>query len=178
MRYGVFAGERTAADLVNRWSEPELERRIRELGGERFAKRIAAAIVRDRRARKFSTTGELARTISNAVSKGYERGRIHPATRTFQALRIVVNRELENLNEFLAALPSCVAPGGRVAIISFQSLEDALVKTAFKTFATSGIATPLSKKPIMPTLAERRANPRSRSAKLRVVRFLDPLPKP
>ncbi|MEK7512651.1 MAG: 16S rRNA (cytosine(1402)-N(4))-methyltransferase, partial [Patescibacteria group bacterium] len=134
--------------------------------------RIAEAIVRQRRARPFRTSGELVEAIMSAVPRGYERGRIHPATRTFQALRIAVNREIENLESFLGFLPSVAAPGARAAVISFHSLEDKLVKRLFRILAAHGAATALTKKPLVPQETEVRENPRSRSAKLRAVKFL------
>lgn len=176
MRYGVFAGERTAADIVNRSSAGELETLIREHGGERYAKRIATALVNRRRARPFRTSRELADAVRRAVPKGYERGRINPATRTFQALRIAVNREQENLQVFLDSLPGIAKHGTKVAVISFHSGEDRTVKTFFKRYVTEKRAVLLVKKPVTPTLAERRANPRSRSAKLRAIEFLNPTP--
>ncbi len=172
MRYGVFAGDRSAADLVNREPKEMLARLIATFGEERYAARIAEAIVRQRRARPFRTSGELVEAIMSAVPRGYERGRIHPATRTFQALRIAVNREIENLESFLGFLPSVAAPGARAAVISFHSLEDKLVKRLFRILAAHGAATALTKKPLVPQETEVRENPRSRSAKLRAVKFL------
>ena len=118
------------------------------------------------------TTLELAELIKNTVPRNYERGRIHPATRTFQALRIYANHELENLERILKNLHRVVKPGGRVAIISFHSLEDRLVKNYFRDYAKAEKAKLLTKKPIVATSEEITANPRSRSAKLRVIQIL------
>jgi 16S rRNA (cytosine1402-N4)-methyltransferase len=172
MRYGTFAGTKTAADIVNDMSETQLEAILREFGEERFARQIAAAIVWKRRTHPFSMTTDLVETVMHSLPRRYERGRIHPATRTFQALRIVVNRELENLETVLEALPSVMARHGRAAIISFHSLEDRLVKQSFRSLAAAGKGTLIMKKPIEPTLSERRRNPRSRSAKLRAIEFI------
>lgn len=172
MRYGVFAGKESAADIVNDASETRIESILREFGEERYARQIAAAIVWKRRTRPFSMTTDLVETVMHSLPRRYERGRIHPATRTFQALRIVVNRELENLEAVLGELPLIMARHGRVAIISFHSLEDRIVKHSFKSLATAGKATLITKKPIVPTRDECRTNPRSRSAKLRAIEFV------
>lgn len=156
---------------VNHLSEEELTKIIREFGEERYAEKIAEAIVRARTKKEIETTGELVSIIQNAVPKNYERGRIHPATRTFQALRIYTNNELGNLETALGNIESTVAPAGRVAIISFHSLEDRLVKNAFRDLAKEKRATLLTKKPITASLAEKKANPRSRSAKLRAIQL-------
>ncbi len=149
--------------------EQELERIIREFGGERFAGRIARAIIRAKRSHPIRTAGDLANAVRSAVPKQYERGRIDPATRTFQALRIYANEELANLEKLLREVREAVKPGGRIAIISFHSLEDRTVKIAFREFAGKGQAEILTKKPISPPLEARRRNPRSRSAKLRAI---------
>ncbi len=156
-----------AADLVNELPEAELAELIYRHGEERFARRIARAIVEARRRARIETTGDLARIVEAAVPRGYERGRIHPATRTFQALRIAVNDELGELGRALAALPGVLAPGGRAAVISFHSLEDRLVKNAFRDAARAGRLRILTKKPVRPSEAEVRANRRARPAKLR-----------
>ncbi len=159
----------TAYDLVNFLPEPQLAEVIRAYGEERFAKRIAKAICEARRKKKIYTTGELAEIIVHAVPPYARRGKRHPATRTFQALRIVVNRELENLKRFLEHAPDCLKPRGRLVIISFHSLEDRLVKKAFKNDPRLKA---LFKKPITPSQEEIRRNPRARSAKLRVAEKL------
>ena len=168
MRYDRSGGP-TAADLVNSLSEAKLADAIYRYGEERSARKIAAAIVAARRKRKFTKTDDLVRTIDLVIGG---RGKIHPATRTFQALRILVNGELVELEKILVALPRLMARGGRVAIISFHSLEDRLVKDAFRRLAADGQAEILTKKPVTPSRGEVAANPRSRSAKLRAIRFL------
>lgn len=157
-------------DLLRRISEKELMEIIREFGEERYAKEIAKAIIADRL--KITTSGGLAETIKNAVPKSYEHGRIHPATRTFQALRIYINKELENLEKILQSIPEIVKPGGRVAIISFHSLEDRMVKEQFQKFEKEGIGECLNKKPIVANFEEVARNPRARSAKLRALRII------
>lgn len=152
----------TAAEVVNHWDEVELARIIYTYGEERLSRRIARQIVAQR---PFETTTALAEAISHCVPRKYRYGRIHPATRTFQALRIAVNRELEVLERFLELAPTWLNPGGRLTLISFHSLEDRLVKHALKA---SPLLTVLTKKPIIATEEEEAQNPRSRSAKLRV----------
>ena len=149
----------TAADLVNDLDEAELADLIFEYGEERASRKIARAIVR---ARPIATATQLARVIEIALGR---RGRIHPATRTFQALRIAVNRELEVIENVLPQIVETLAIGGRVAIIAFHSLEDRIVKNYFRSNQQLRV---LTKHPIQATRAEELANPRSRSAKLRV----------
>lgn len=156
-----------ARDLIAAISEKELADMLTNLGGERYAAKIAREIVLHRRKAKIATSGDLADTVRAAVPKNYERGRIDPATRTFQALRIAANGELENLEKVLGSLEEILMPGGRAVIISFHSLEDRIVKQAFRTMARESKGEPLTKKPIVPSRAEVIANPRSRSAKLR-----------
>jgi 16S rRNA (cytosine1402-N4)-methyltransferase len=153
----------TAADLVNTLAEAELADLIFEYGEERASRRIARAIVN---ARPIATAAQLAQVIERAVGR---RGRIHPATRTFQGLRIAVNRELEVLDRVLPQIVETLAPGGRVAIIAFHSLEDRRIKRFFKT--TPRLRA-LTKRPLRPSRAESVANPRSRSAKLRIAERL------
>ncbi len=180
----------TAADLVNTLPERELAELIATYGEERWARRIARAIVARRRSRPFRTTTDLADTIAAAVGAGQRgrgRERIHPATRTFQALRIAVNDELGGLRQALPAAVDALTPGGRVAVITFHSLEDRIVKDFFRREAGRCVCPPdfpvcrcgararlriLTAKPVVPTAAEISANPRSRSAKLRVAEKL------
>ena len=154
-------------------SESELRSVIRTYGEERYAGRVARAIKTHLRKERIETSGQLRDVIVAALPKSYERGRIHPATRTFQALRIFANKELENLEEFIRALPDIVRPGGRVAIVSFHSLEDRIVKQAFKELSQLKVTELLTKKPITASLTEIEANPRSRSAKLRAISLLN-----
>ncbi len=167
----TYSDERTPVrDLLLELREDELADIIFKFSGERFSRRIAKAIKSARR--PIQTAAELREVIAKAVPGGYERGRIHPATRTFQALRIYANDELGNAERVLAELPEIMAEGGRVAIITFHSLEDKLVKNAFRSLAMSGTAELLTKKPLTASREELLANPRSRSAKLRAIRFL------
>ena len=164
----------TAGQVVNRFDERELADAIYEFGEERRSRRIARAIVR---ARPIRTTAQLAAVIS-AVARPMNQPRhgagIHPATRTFQALRILVNRELDDLRELLSeeAAPKVLKPGGRLVVISFHSLEDRIVKDALRDGAQAGIYRLLTKKPVTAEEAEIERNPRSRSAKLRAAERL------
>ncbi|BCL36939.1 16S rRNA (cytosine(1402)-N(4))-methyltransferase RsmH [Nostoc sp. MS1] len=157
----------TAADVINDWDEVELANIFFQYGEERLSRRIARRIVEKR---PFSTTTQLAEAIASSVPPKYRYGRIHPATRVFQALRIVVNDELKSLETFLAKAPPALVSGGRIAIISFHSLEDRLVKHGLRN---SPLLKVLTKKPITATEAEIANNPRSRSAKLRIAERRD-----
>lgn len=155
----------SAADVVNTWDEVDLANAIYTYGEERLSRRIARAIVERRGRQPFATTLDLADTISRCVPGKYRHGRIHPATRTFQALRIVVNQELQVLETLIDRAPHWLAPAGRIAIISFHSLEDRIVKHRLKECEQLQV---LTKKPIIPSETETQANPRARSAKLRI----------
>ena len=152
-------------DLIRKMSGTELTEVIREFGEEKFAKQIARAMKGTKK--PIETTGELAQIVKNAVPRNYERGRLNPATRTFQALRIYANNELGNLEEMFQNLTRILKSGGRAAIISFHSLEDRIVKNYFRRMAKEDQLQIITKKPIRPTLLEIENNPRSRSAKLR-----------
>ncbi|MGA2856388.1 MAG: 16S rRNA (cytosine(1402)-N(4))-methyltransferase RsmH [Candidatus Sulfotelmatobacter sp.] len=157
--------ERTAEQVVNHLDERELADVIYEFGEERRSRRIARAIVRSR---PIQTTAQLAEVISAAArSMNQAERRIHPATRTFQALRIFVNRELDDLRALLDAAPRILKPGGHVVVISFHSLEDRIVKDAFRDGASQGVYRLLTKKPVTASEEESDRNPRARSAKLR-----------
>jgi 16S rRNA (cytosine1402-N4)-methyltransferase len=185
MRMGP-SSPRTAADIVNFWPESEIVRILFEFGEESKARRIAAAILKQRAVRPFETTLDLANCIEKAIGR---HGRTHPATKTFQAIRMAVNEELESLATALAAVPSVLKPGGRLLIITFHSLEDRMVKRFLKHRSTEFLDEPgwpeprpnpdyqfrlLSRKAILPTAEETSLNPRARSAKLRVAQLLDP----
>ncbi len=157
-------GSVMAADMVNHLPEDRLKWLIRTYGQERWAGRIAKFIVEHRQKEPILSTAILADLISRAIPRRYHPRRIHPATRTFQALRIAVNRELDNLKEVLGIAPFCLVRGGRFCIISFHSLEDRMVK---HTFRGDPRLRPLTKKPCVPDPEEIKANPRARSAKLR-----------
>lgn len=183
MRMDTSRGQ-TAAELLNELSEHELERIIWDYGEERWAKRIAAFIVKARQDAPVAGTFQLVDIIKGAVPKAKWDERIHPATRTFQAIRIAVNHELENLEKGLRAALDLLKPGGRGVVISFHSLEDRIVKHIFREY-TTGCTCPknlpvcvcnntprvrlLSNKPLTATETEIGSNPRSRSAKLRAV---------
>ncbi len=171
--------ETTAADLVNTQPERELADLIYRWGEERLSRRIARAIVRERAERPIRTTGRLAEICRRAYPPKARRGRIHPATRTFQALRIAVNDEIGALETLLGRLPDVLSGGGRAAIISFHSLEDRPVKRRFRDLAEAGQVRLLTRKPLRPDEEEVAANPRSRSARLRAIeRTPDPESRP
>jgi 16S rRNA (cytosine1402-N4)-methyltransferase len=160
--------ELTAASVVNGWNADELTGILVRYGEERFARRIAGAVVAARRRERIVSTLQLVDVIAAAVPAAYRRGKLHFATRTFQALRIAVNDELGNLEAALPAFTQALAPGGRLAVISFHSLEDRVVKRFFLNQAKAGVLKVLTKRPIVAAEAEVAANPRSRSAKLRI----------
>jgi len=154
----------SAREIVNRTSERDLADLIFKLGEERHSRRIARAIVK---ARPIRTTTELAQVVTRAIPSRAGLHHLHPATRTFMALRLAVNRELENLEVFLSKALSVLAPGGRIVMISFHSLEDRPVKRAFQSWRRLGRARLLTRKVVRPSEEEVRENPRARSAKLR-----------
>jgi 16S rRNA (cytosine1402-N4)-methyltransferase len=167
----------TAADLVNTLDETELADLIYQYGEERYSRRVARQIVAARLEKRIETTTQLAELVSRAyppMARKSRRG-VHPATRTFQALRIAVNQELSSLDILLKLLPQVLASGGRAAIISFHSLEDRRVKQAFASLARQAVAELLTRKPLVAGEEEMAANPRSRSAKLRALE-MKPIP--
>jgi 16S rRNA (cytosine1402-N4)-methyltransferase len=187
MRMGADEPIRTAYDIINEADQTELERIIRDYGEERYWKRIAQKIVSERKKRKIETTKELVRIISEAIPAEARREKQHPAKRTFQGLRIAVNRELEELESLLNRLDEILLPRGRAAIITFHSLEDRIVKTKFKEFENPCTCPPgfpkcicgkkavgriVTKKPVTPSEEEIKTNPRARSAKLRVLEWI------
>lgn len=187
MRMGP-SSRHTAAEIVNTWDVAELARILFEFGEEPKARRIAAAIVRQRASKPFETTLELAGCIESAIGR---HGRTHPATRTFQAIRMAVNEELDSLARALAAAPSILKPGGLLLVITFHSLEDRMVKRFLRHRAAPFIDDPgwpeprpnpdyqfdlPVRKALLPTAKETTLNPRARSAKLRVARLLAPTP--
>jgi 16S rRNA (cytosine1402-N4)-methyltransferase len=177
----------TAESLVNKLSERDLADLIARYGEEPRAVRIAKRIVASRRREKIRSSLQLAEIVKQAIPARFRRGRIHPATRTFQAIRIAVNRELECLEEFLDVATECLNPEGRLCILSFHSLEDRIVKDRFRALARGCTCPPdfpkcvcgkqpqisiLTKRPVRPGDAEVRANPMARSAKLRAAERL------
>jgi 16S rRNA (cytosine1402-N4)-methyltransferase len=168
MRFNSEGSGPTAATLLNRASQAELEKIFWEYGEEPRARRIARLVVQERRRRPFQTTQQLVKVLEQAQGPGGRRGRLHPATRVFQALRIAVNLELEELAVFLDHAPTWLEPGGRLVVISYHSLEDRLVKHRMVAWERAGVMARLTRKPLTPTPAEIKANPRARSAKLRI----------
>ena len=158
----------TAADIINRADEKTLADLIYRFGEERASRRIARFIVERRHREPITTTGQLAAIVSSALTKGGQWSKIHPATRTFQALRIAVNNELENLTTLLGSASALLGQNGYIAVISFHSLEDRIVKTDFKSNESNGIYRIVTKKPISPLRSEISNNRRARSAKLRI----------
>jgi 16S rRNA (cytosine1402-N4)-methyltransferase len=159
----------TAYEVVNFFPEKRLAEIIFNYGEEKKAKLIAKEIVRRRKIKKIETSKELGKIIEGVMKK---RGKIHPATKTFQALRIYINEELENLRGVLEKIPLFMKKGGRIVVVSFHSLEDRIVKEAFKNLVKEGKAIYLNKKPICPSYQEIKNNPKSRSAKLRAIKFI------
>ena len=153
----------TAAEILNSWSEHAIELILRGFGEERASRKIARAIVERREHKPFVTTTDLIEVL------GERKGKLHPATKTFQALRIAVNEELTALEDGLTKAFNALSSGGRLAVISFHSLEDRIVKNFFRDKAKAGVAKLINKKPITPSEEELKRNPRSRSAKLRVI---------
>lgn len=160
----------TAADILNSWDESAIELILRGFGEERYSKRIARAIAERREQKPYERTTDLVETIATAVPEKYLHGKIHPATRTFQALRIAVNEELTALETGLEKGFEKLNPGGRLAVITFHSLEDRIVKNLFRQFSAEGRGELQTKKPIVPTESEVKDNPRARSAKLRIIK--------
>ncbi len=159
----------TVRKIVNQWPAADLQKILGEYGEEKFAEKIARKIIERRKIRPITKTFELVEIIKSATPSWYHRGRLHPATKTFQALRIAANSELENLEKFLSQAIEILISGGRLAIISFHSLEDRIVKRFFQEKNRQKLIKILTPKPIRPSGAEISSNPRSRSAKLRAV---------
>lgn len=174
--------ELSAGEVVNRYSARELEELIRKYGGERWAKRIAQSIIEKRKRKEITTTVELAKAVVSAIPPAFRPRDIHPATRTFQAIRIVVNDELENLEKGLKAAVRAIRKGGRLVVLSFHSLEDGIVKRELNTLEKGCICPPrqpfctcgrtqeikvLTRHPLVPKEEEVKKNPHSRSAKFR-----------
>ena len=157
----------TAKIIVNEYPEKEIEKILREYGEEKFAKQIVKKIIEERKVKKIESTFEFKKIIEKVIPMKFQHGRVNCATRTFQALRIAVNDELNNLTKVLPDIISVLSSGGRIIIISFHSLEDRIVKKFFRDKEKEKIIKILNKKPLTAEISELRANPRSRSAKLR-----------
>ncbi|MEK7602336.1 MAG: 16S rRNA (cytosine(1402)-N(4))-methyltransferase RsmH [Patescibacteria group bacterium] len=168
MTYGEPEEGKTAADLVNSLPEDELADLIYQYGEERFSRGIASSIVETRKQHRILTTLALAEAVSRGTPSWYQHRRLHPATKTFQALRIATNDELGALRAGVSAALAHLTEGGRVAVITFHSIEDRIVKGLLKDAAYAGTGTNITRKPTVPSTAELTANPRARSAKLRV----------
>lgn len=168
MTYGDPAESTTASDLVNHLSESSLADLLWSLGEERFAKSIAKSIVRERELSPIDTTTRLVEAVGEGTPSWYQHRRIHPATKTFQALRIAANDELGALRDGLAAAIERVPAGGRIAVISFHSIEDRIVKMMLREAAEAGKGSLVQRKPLLPSADECAKNPRARSAKLRL----------
>jgi 16S rRNA (cytosine1402-N4)-methyltransferase len=174
MRRDPGSGAPTAEDLLREMREKDLADLFYRFGEERYSRRIARAVVERRRRAPLRTSTELAALVGATIPRRAWPREIHPATRVFQALRIAVNREIDSLAAFLGAVPAHLSPRGRVAVISFHSLEDRLVKEAFRkrpgAAGAGAMLETLTRKPVVPSDREMRENPRSRSAKLRAAR--------
>lgn len=169
MRY-CAEQELTAREIINLWEEREIARILKAYGEEPFARKIAGEIIKNRKVKSILKTAELVKIIASAIPPKFQHGRIHFATRVFQALRLAVNDELGNLQRFLPQAMDILTQGGRLVIISFHSLEDRIVKNYFRDSVKEGKAELLTKKPIMAGDGEISQNSRSRSAKLRAIK--------
>lgn len=168
MRYDADETKETAKEIINEWSAEDLERIFREYGEERFSEKIAEKIIERRKRSSIQSTFQLIEIIKQAVPRWYCKGRRHCATKVFQALRIAVNLELENIEKALPQALEILERGGRFAIISFHSLEDRMIKNFFREKKKEGVVEIITKKAVMPEFEEIKINNKSRSAKLRV----------
>lgn len=169
MAYSKSGSGLTAQIIVNEWAEESLADVIFGWGEERYARRIAKAIVDARENKPIQTSLQLAEIVKAAVPPKYRFGRLHPATKTFQAIRIATNDELGSLTDGLRAAWTLLKPGGRIVVVTFHSIEDRIVKEAFRSLSREGKAVLVNRKPIAPSEEELIDNPRARSAKLRVI---------
>jgi 16S rRNA (cytosine1402-N4)-methyltransferase len=172
MRFNPETNALTAGRILNEYEPEELERILTVYGEEQFAGQIAAAVALSRRAAPLRTTSELVTLIETTVPLWYRHRKIHCATKTFQALRIVVNGELDNVTQGVSAALRVLKPGGRLLVISFQGAEDKIVRELFKSGAKDGVLEWVTRSTIRPTWAQMKENPRARSAKLKIVRKL------
>ncbi len=168
MRYNL-QNPVTAEKIINEYPEKEIENILKNFGEEKFARQIARQITKERKVKKIESTFDLVAIIEKSIPKKFQHGRIHCATKTFQALRIAVNRELESLEIFLPQAVEVLHKGGRLVVISFHSLEDRIVKNFFKNKEQKKVIKILTKKPIVAADREMAENPRARSAKLRAI---------
>jgi len=163
------SAKETAAAWLNRASEGEIARTLREFGGEKWAGPIARQICVLRKERSLKTTADLVQAVLRAIPAAKREKRIHPATRAFQAVRIAINRELDNLEDTVVQIAHCLKPGGRMATLAYHSGEDAAAKNAFRRLAAEGDYAILAKKPLRPSETEVSENPNARSARLRAI---------
>jgi 16S rRNA (cytosine1402-N4)-methyltransferase len=170
MRYNPQINSLTALEIVNSYTEEDIERILKDYGEESFAKVIAKKIIEKRQEKPIRTTFDLVEIVWSSLPGRFQRKKLHPATKTFQALRIAVNSEIENVKKGLIQAAEVLGKDGRIAVISFHSLEDGEVKRFFKRCQEINIFEIITKKPIVPGFEEIRNNPRSRSAKLRVAK--------
>jgi len=161
----------TAAEIVNFWEAEEIEKILKDFGEEKYSHRIASALKEVRKKERIVGTRQLVNLLAKTLPKNYDKGRIHFATRVFQALRIAVNNELENIGKGLNQAIKILEPKGRIVVISFHSLEDRIVKNFFREQAKINKLQILTKKPVSPTMEESKVNPRSHSAKLRAAQI-------
>jgi len=172
MRFDPGGSNSTAAEILNQSPEQELIKILEEYGEEQFAHEIASAIIQVRQEKPITTTTELVHLIKRAVPAWYTHRKIHAATKTFQALRVAVNQELENIRQGIAAALEVLPPKGRLLVISFQGSEDKIVREFFKQKAKEGIIQWVTRKTIRPTWDEMKDNPRARSAKMKIIEKL------
>ncbi|MBU1045935.1 16S rRNA (cytosine(1402)-N(4))-methyltransferase RsmH [Patescibacteria group bacterium] len=170
MRYNPQTNSLTALEIINSYSEEDIEKILKDYGEERFARIIARKIGEQRKEKPIRTTFDLVEVVWSALPSRYQRKKLHPATKTFQALRIAVNSEIENVKKGLVQAAEVLAKEGRIAVISFHSLEDGEVKRFFKRCQEIHVFEIITKKPIIPGFEEISVNPRSRSAKLRIAK--------
>lgn len=173
MRLDPTSGDPTAADILRTMPERDLADLIFGYGDERHSRRIAHQVVTRRARSPLRSTADLVACVLAAQPRGAARGKIHPATRTFQALRMAVNRDVERLERSLAAIVRRLRPGARAVVISYHSGEDRATKRAFRRWEQTGVARVVTRKPLGPSMEERRSNPRSRSAKLRAAEITE-----
>ena len=169
MRFNPDSGESDAAKVVNTFSREDLEEIFRKYGEEQFSSQIADQIIAKRKVKPILKTSELVEAVSQSVPEWYKHKKIHFATKTFQALRVAVNHELENVEKGVRSAIELLKPGGRLVVISFQGLEDKIVKNIFKDKAKAGVVKFVVKGTIKPSWEESQRNPRSRSAKMKVI---------
>ncbi len=169
MRFNPETNHKTAATILNTYEEEALANILTQYGQEQFAKEIASRIAHERAMHPIETTTDLVAIIDHAVPPWYRQRKLHPATKTFQALRIAVNGELENVRDGVTAAIELLRPTGRLVVISFQGLEDQIVRELFKEHARRGVIEWVTRQTIRPTWEEVQANPRSRSAKMKVI---------